>query len=53
MKTSSKDRLRINVNDSLDLKYWAKKLGISEKELKETVERIGPAADAVTEYLKK
>ncbi|MEO8205238.1 MAG: DUF3606 domain-containing protein [Chthoniobacterales bacterium] len=48
-----KDRLRINVNDSVDLKYWAKRLGVSEKELRDTVERIGPAADAVAEYLGK
>ena len=44
---------RINIHDSEELKRWAERLEVTEAELKDVVIRIGPAADAVAEYLRR
>lgn len=43
---------RIDVTNPLDLNQWAVYLKVSEEDLRKTIEKIGPASDAVTEYLK-
>lgn len=48
-----RDRSRINVNELHEVKYWSKKLGVTETELKKVVEQVGPMAAAVERRLGK
>lgn len=32
----------VNVNEAWALRYWTRELGVTEKELRETVEVVGP-----------
>lgn len=41
------DEIRINVNDTFELKYWAKKFGVTPNELKSTVKAVGDSPSAV------
>lgn len=47
------DRTRINVNESYELAYWTKKLGVSEKTLRAAVAKVGVMVSAVRAHLKK
>ena len=49
----SADRARINVNESHEVTYWTKALGVSAEELRKAVETVGPMADAVRKHLGK
>ena len=48
-----KDCLLINVNESSELSYWSKKLGVSTDILKTIVRDIGPRVDKVKARLGK
>ena len=52
-KAGSGDRSRINVNQPHELQYWTKALGVSEDQLKQAVQSVGPQADAVRRHLGK
>lgn len=41
------DEIRINVNDTFELKYWAKKFGVTPNELKSAVKAVGDSPSAV------
>jgi hypothetical protein len=47
------DRLRINVNETYELRDWSRKFGVTVDELKEAVYSAGPMADDVERYLNK
>ena len=47
------DRSRINVNESWELQYWTKELGVSEEQLRTAVKTAGPSAEAVRKHLGK
>jgi hypothetical protein len=47
------DRIRVNVNEPHEIRYWTEQLGVSEAELRATVSAVGPAAEAVREHLGK
>jgi hypothetical protein len=47
------DRTRINVNESYELAYWTKELGVSEKTLRDAVAKVGVMVSAVRAHLKK
>ena len=49
-KTAPQDAARINVNEDYEVRYW-KELGVSEDILRTAVEKVGPGADKVREYL--
>jgi hypothetical protein len=49
----AQDRARINVNEEHEVRYWTKKFGVSEDELKKAVESAGVSADAVAKKLGK
>ena len=53
VKWGSQNRRRVNINEDYELKYWTKKFGVSESELKAAVAKVGPIADAVERELKK
>jgi hypothetical protein len=44
------DDIRINVQDSTELKYWSNKFGVSRDEVKSAVNAVG---DSLTEVQKK
>jgi hypothetical protein len=52
-KWGSQSRRRVNINENYELRYWTKKFGVSEDELKAAVSKVGPIADAVERELKK
>lgn len=45
------DPKRINVNEPWELRYWTKKFGASEAQLKQAVKTVGPMVDKVKIYL--
>jgi transposase-like protein len=45
------DRQRINVNQDYELRDWARRLGVSEQELKEAVRAVGDRVDQVRDHL--
>ena len=52
-KRGPSDRSRINVNEDYELRYWTKKFGVSEDELRKAVNKVGPMAKAVEQELKE
>ncbi|MEO5697119.1 MAG: DUF3606 domain-containing protein [Burkholderiaceae bacterium] len=50
--TGAQDRARINVNETYELRDWAKKFGVSEDALKSAVQAVGTGAKAVEQHLK-
>jgi hypothetical protein len=49
--TNGCDEIRINANDTFELKYWAKKFGVTTSELKSAVRAVGDAPSAVHSQL--
>jgi Protein of unknown function (DUF3606) len=45
------DRARINVNESYEVSYWTKNLGVSEKRLRELVSKYGVSVSKIREQL--
>jgi hypothetical protein len=52
-KTAPQDASRINVNEDYELRYWTKKFGVSDQQLKDAVAAVGVSVDKVKEYLKR
>ena len=44
--------LRINVDESYEVRHWAKQLGVSIQQLRAAIEQVGPMVDAVRQHLK-
>jgi len=44
------DRARINVNEHHEVRYWTKKFGVSEEQLRAAVAEVGVRADQVEVY---
>ncbi|RZJ12664.1 MAG: DUF3606 domain-containing protein [Rubrivivax sp.] len=51
-RSGGQDRKRINVNETYELRDWAKKFGVTPDELKQAVGRVGDRADEVERFLK-
>jgi hypothetical protein len=45
------DRDRININEDYEVRDWAKRFGVSEKQLREAVQRVGPMVKDVEQHL--
>lgn len=45
------DAARINVNETYELQYWTKELGVSEDQLRDLVKKHGVSASAVRRLL--
>ena len=50
-KRGPADRMRINVNESHEVRYWTAELGCSEDQLRGAVDSVGPMRDDVARYL--
>jgi hypothetical protein len=49
----ARDRARIDVHQAHELRYWSKKFGVSEDELRQAVEQVGPMVQNVEGRLGK
>lgn len=47
------DRLRVNVNEEYEVRYWAERLGVSEERLRAAVRAVGVMVKDVEAWLKK
>jgi len=47
------DRTRINLSENQERRYWAEKFGVTEERLRETVQQVGAATEAVRSELDK
>ncbi|SEB98599.1 DUF3606 domain-containing protein [Terriglobus roseus] len=47
------DRARINVNESYELEYWTKELGVSAAKLRELVKEHGVMASKIRQEIGK
>lgn len=47
------DRSRINSHEDYEVRYWSRKFGVSAKELRDAVKRVGTSSDAVKAALRK
>ncbi len=52
-KRRPQDATKINVNESWELDYWSKELGITKERLKEAVRAVGTSVKDVKRYLGK
>lgn len=52
-KTGKQDRDRINTSESHEVQYWTKALGVSEQQLMDAVQKVGPMAADVRAHLGK
>ena len=52
-KSTTQDRLRINVHEDYELRDWSKRLGITPERLKQLVKEHGPMAEDVRKALGK
>lgn len=52
-KRGQQDRIRINVNEEHELRYWTEELGVTREELKRAVKAVGVMAEDVRKHLKK
>ncbi|TFW21774.1 DUF3606 domain-containing protein [Duganella callida] len=50
---SGQDRLRINVNEEHEVRYWTQALGVSREQLEEAVKSAGVMAADVRRHLGK
>jgi len=50
---STEDRVRINVAQAHEIRYWTRELGCTIEELREAVVAVGPFATNVSEYIAK
>ena len=46
-----RDEMNIDVNDSWALRYWCRELGVTERDLRESVEVVGPSVLEVKKIL--
>ena len=47
------DRSRIHLEQEHEIRYWTKKFGCSEEELREVVKKVGSSVDAVQRAVKQ
>ncbi|NQZ19254.1 MAG: DUF3606 domain-containing protein [Bdellovibrionales bacterium] len=52
-RTRPEDPQRINVNQSWEVSYWTKVLGVTEEQLKAAVKAVGTSVVLVRAYLGK
>jgi len=52
-KRRPQDATKINVNESWELDYWSKELGVTKERLKEAVRAVGTSVEDVKHYLGK
>lgn len=51
-KTGQQDRMRVNVDEAYELRYWTERFGVSAEALKAAVAKVGPMVSDVERELK-
>jgi hypothetical protein len=51
-KRGKPDRIRINIHEDYEKKYWKDQLGVSGQQLAAAVRKVGPMVKDVKAYLK-
>lgn len=52
-KRGPQDRVRINMNEAYEVRYWTQRLGISEERLATAVNEVGSSVAMVEKYLQE
>lgn len=52
-KRGQQDRIRINVNEEHEVRYWTQELGVTREELERAVKAVGVMVEDVRKHLKK
>lgn len=52
-KRQPQDGSKVSLSEDWELRYWCKKLGVSEKELRSAVKEVGNSSEKVKKYLSK
>lgn len=52
-KRGQQDRIRINVNEEHEVRYWTEELGVTREELERAVKAVGVMVEDVRKHLKK
>lgn len=47
-----RDRSRVNLDQEHEVRYWTKKFGCTEEELREAVRKVGSSAQAIEQAVK-
>jgi hypothetical protein len=45
------DRMRIDIDQEHEVRYWTRELGVNENHLREAIREVGPMADRVRQHL--
>jgi hypothetical protein len=53
VKNAPKNPDTININDELELEWWADHFGINKDKIKHAVNMVGPSVESVRRYLQK
>lgn len=46
------DRSHVNVNEPAELKYWCRKFGCTEQQLRQAIATVGGSAAKITQHFK-
>ena len=49
----SQDRIRININQEHEVRYWTEKFGVSSDQLRQAVEKVGVMVEDVERELQQ
>lgn len=52
-KRGQQDRIRINVNEEHEVRYWTQEFGVTREELERAVKAVGVMVEDVRRHLKK
>lgn len=47
------EKEKINVHDSMELRSWSNRLGVTKEEIIKAVQQVGDSAEKVTEFINK
>ena len=53
IKNSPKETNSININDNVELEWWANHFNINKDKIKDAVNRVGASIEAVRRFLQK
>jgi hypothetical protein len=51
IKNSTKETTAININDTVELEWWANRFNINKDKIKEAVNRVGASVESVRRFL--
>jgi len=49
----TQDRVRINMNQEHEVRYWTEQFDVSREELQRAIDKVGPMVDAVERQLRR